>query len=607
MKNENVRVKHATVMLVACMAMVFYACHSDEGTAPILPVVSTLMPSEGPVGTEVSVQGVGFGTTPSSLAVTFNGVKATIKSTTDVLLVVTVPDLATTGPVAVTVNGTKVTGPVFTVTKKSTPAAITSLNPSQGPVGTQIRIKGTSFGSIATNLAVTFNGVAADIVSAYDTELVVTVPALATTGVVVVTVNGSVITGPVFTVTETPVVVSSISPTRGPKETEVTIIGTGFGTNAGENIVTFNGKPAEVTLATATTLKAQVPVGAATGVVKVTRGTQTAEGPVFTYDYTAVVSTLAGSGMAASIDGVNAMASFDGPHGLAIDGDGNIIVSEFASSRIRKISTAGQVTTIAGSTNGYAEGQGTAAKFYQLREVKVDRQGNLLVADYLNLRIREVQPTGNVLTLAGNGMPGFADGASADARFSLPSGIAVASDNTVYVADEGNHRIRKIVAGNVTTLAGNGTANYADGQGSNAMFSGPVTLAIDADNNLYTSDFGGAHIRKITPGGLVTTVAGSGAYGYQDGVATEAKFNKSRGVAVDAAGNIYVADTDNNCIRKISNGVVTTIAGSTTEGYADGNGSEARFSFPTGIVVDASGALYVADYRNSRIRKISFE
>lgn len=607
MKIQHVKVKLGFVMMIVAATIALYACRTDNDAAPSSPAITTLTPSQGAAGTEVSVQGRGFGTTTSNLTVAFNGIGATVKSVTDILLVATVPDLATTGPVTVSVNGVKATGPIFTVTNKPAAIAITALDPVQGPVGTSVKIKGVSFGTVASNLAVTFNGVVANITRASDIELVVTVPVSAVTGNVKVTLNGSTATGPVFTVTETPAVINSISPTSGPKETEVTITGTNFRTIAEENLVTFNGKPAEVTHATTTALTVKVPLGAGTGIVKVTKGTLSSDGPVFEYVFTAVVSTLAGNGTATSVDGVGVGASLHNPYGITMDKDGNIFFSEAGPSRIRKINTAGEVTTIAGSNDGYADASGNAAKFYTPRELNVDGQNNLIVADYDNMRIRNVNPAGDVTTLAGTGTIGFADGVTTAAQFILPSGIAVASDNTVYVADEGNHRIRKIADGQVSTLAGKGTTGYADGQGNAAQFSGPICLAIDTDGNLYTSDYGGAHIRKITPNGQVTTVAGAGVYGYLDGQATAARFNKSRGITVDASGTLYVADTDNNCIRKISNGVVTTIAGSNTPGYADGESSAAMFDWPTGIVVDATGALYVCDYHNARIRKIIFE
>ena len=326
-----------------------------------------------------------------------------------------------------------------------------------------------------------------------------------------------------------------------------------------------------------------------------------------------IVSTLAGSGSFGAADGTGAGASFNYAWSVAVDASGNIYVADLENHRIRKITPAGVVTTLAGSSKGYADGTGTAAKFSSPSGVAVDASGNVYVADMNNHRIRKITPAGVVTTLAGSGSYRIvagkyvsdADGTGTAAEFNAPNGLAVDASGNVYVADEQNHRIRKITpAGVVTTLAGS-SKGYADGTGSGAQFSFPSGVSVDATGNVYVADRGNHRIRKITPAGAVTTLAGSSSgYGKADGTGSAAQFYFPRGVAVDASGNIYVADTDNSRIRKITPaGVVTTLVG-IFAGFADGPGSIARFRDLFGLAVDASGNIYVADLGNSRIRKI---
>lgn len=211
-----------------------------------------------------------------------------------------------------------------------------------------------------------------------------------------------------------------------------------------------------------------------------------------------------------------------------------------------------------------------------------------------------------VSTFAGNGTAGYANGTGPGALFNNPQGIAVDSKGNVYVADSFNNYIRQITpAGVVTTIAGNGTAGYTDGPAATAQFYGPQGLAVDAQGNVYVVDLGNSVIRKITPAGVVSTCAGNGTSGYVDGAANVAEFNNPHGIAIDGQGNLYVADRGNNYIRKITAGVVSTIAGTLTAGYADATGASASFNNPNGVAVDATGNIYVADQGNSAIRKVT--
>ncbi|ANJ73375.1 hypothetical protein K6V72_19225 [Ralstonia insidiosa] len=289
-----------------------------------------------------------------------------------------------------------------------------------------------------------------------------------------------------------------------------------------------------------------------------------------------VVSTFAGSGTGSEADGTGTAASFSSPIGITFDSTGNLYVVDTSGNTIRKITPAGVVTTLAGSgAVGSADGIGTAATFWQPYGVAIDGAGNLYVTDVANQKIRKITPAGVVTTLAGSGTVGATDGPGALATFNLPRGIAVDNNGYVYVAEQSGCKIRKITpAGVVSTLAGSPASNcgHADGTGTAAIFQGPVALALDSNGNLYVAEFGGSDVRKVTPAGVVTTLAGSGVSGSADGMGTSAQFGTPAGIAVDSNGVVYVADSSNSTIRMITPaGNVSTLAGAAgVRAFADG-------------------------------------
>jgi uncharacterized repeat protein (TIGR01451 family) len=327
-----------------------------------------------------------------------------------------------------------------------------------------------------------------------------------------------------------------------------------------------------------------------------------------------VVSTLAGSatsdvGGVGSSDGSGRMARFNYPNGVAISGT-TVYVADTYNGTIRKITSSGAVTSLAGAARafGSADGTGSAARFYYPYGVAADKAGNAYVADTNNHTIRKITPAGVVTTLAGAaGVSGSANGPGSAARFNSPYSVAVDGSGNVYVADTLNFTVRKITAGGVvTTLAGvAGSPGSLDGTGSGARFSYLYGIAVDNAGNLYVTDTGNYTVRKITAAGVVTTLAGTrGVAGSVDGTGLSARFDGPFGIAVDSTSNLYVSDHNNQVIRKITPaGVVTTLAGVPgSEGIADGMGSAARFLSPAGIAIASSGTIYVADTYNHEIR-----
>jgi sugar lactone lactonase YvrE len=320
-----------------------------------------------------------------------------------------------------------------------------------------------------------------------------------------------------------------------------------------------------------------------------------------------VVSTLAGEpGISGSADGSGVAARFLHPGGIAIDAAGSIYVADTNNFTIRKITPAGVVTTLAGSpgSSSYSDGTGTAAGFSDPRGIATDSLGNIYVADTEANTIRKITPAGLVTTFAGtpgSAIGGSADGLGAAASFSAPWGIAADSAGNLYVTDSGNSTIRKITpAGLVTTFAGvAGASGTADGTGAGATLALPKGIAIDPSGNLYVADNSGDAIRKITPAGVVTTLASKLSANAQN------PFNDN-GVTIDGSGNVYMADSTST-IRKITSaGAVTTLAGTTVVvGSADGSGAAARFNGPFGIAADTAGNVYVADSENQAVRKIT--
>jgi trimeric autotransporter adhesin len=329
------------------------------------------------------------------------------------------------------------------------------------------------------------------------------------------------------------------------------------------------------------------------------------------------IVSIAGNGSRGYlVDGGSAAgAQLDQPRGMAMDTAGNLYIADGNNCRIRRIATNGIITTVAGNGSpGYSGDNGPAASAqlaYQL-SVAVSAAGDLYIADSFNHRIRKVATNGIITTFAGNGLPGYSGdgGPATSAQINNVNGVALDAVGNLYIADYGNYRIRKVATnGIITTIAGNGSPGYSGDRGpaAGAQLSTIWGMAVDAGGNLYMADYGNHRIRKIAANGIITTVAGNGFYGYagDGGPAASAQIAYPSGVAVDGAGNLYLVDGDNFLIRKVTtDGIITTIAGNRYEGYSGDGGpaTSAELGTPWGVVLDATGNVYIADSNNNAIR-----
>jgi sugar lactone lactonase YvrE len=317
-----------------------------------------------------------------------------------------------------------------------------------------------------------------------------------------------------------------------------------------------------------------------------------------------LVTVYAGS-TSGNVNGYDT-AKFRGPDGITIDRLGNLYVADSGNHNIRKIAPDRTATLFAGSSAGYIDDTAAQAAFNMPISVAADLNGNIYVAELSNSRIRKIDPAAAVTTFAGNGFAGFIDGTGTAASFNKPMGIATDNAGNIYVADTYNHRIRKISpAGGVTTIAGNGSPGFFNSLGINASFSRPAGLTLDEAGNIYVADMDNHSIRKINPSGTVTTFAGTGSPGSSDGTVSTASFNSPKAITIDKEGNFYIADAGNHTIRKITpDGIVSTLAGAGSPGFSDGISGAVHFNNPSGVVADKKGNLYVTDTGNHIIRKI---
>jgi sugar lactone lactonase YvrE len=334
----------------------------------------------------------------------------------------------------------------------------------------------------------------------------------------------------------------------------------------------------------------------------------------------AIIDTVAGNGTSAlsGEHGTAAGASLFEPFGVAVDRAGNLYIADTSNHRIRKLSTTGVVTTVVGNGIGGFSGDGGAATIATLNTpigLAVDNAGDLYIADAFNNRVRKVNSARVITTVAGDGDARFSGdhAAATSASLSAPFGVAVDKAGNLYIADTSNHRIRRVdTSGMIATVAGNGREGFFGdgGEATQASLNFPTGVAVDRAGNLFITDQSNHRIRKVNTVGVITTVAGNGreSFSGDGGGATQASLNLPTGMAVDAAGNLFIADTSNHRIRKVSTaGVITTVVGNGIGGFSGDGGAPTKASLylPGGVAVDLTGNLYVADSFNNRIRKVS--
>jgi sugar lactone lactonase YvrE len=412
-------------------------------------------------------------------------------------------------------------------------------------------------------------------------------------------------------------VIDSISPKTGAYGTVVTVYGKNLGNSS--SVITVNGKAAANTSPSDTKFVITVSDSSSTGPVVVKNTYGQTSGPVFTYIQTLSykVSVFAGNPTQGLVNGTGTAARFYGPAGIAIDAAGSLIVVDIFNHCVRKITTPGAVvTTVAGTgTAGFLNNTNPlSAQFQHPAGVAIDQQGNIYVTDEFNQCIRKIATTGAVTTFAGiPNSAGSTNGPAAGAQFGYPEGILIDKNNNFYITEVSPSRLRSINTATMTVAAfsGSGTQGAADGSGATAQYNSPHSVALDAANaNLYVCDQNNNKIRRISLStGAVSSPLGytNGAGTWVDGIGNAAGFSAPCGITSDPDGNFYIADQNNNRIRKVvaSTLEVTTLAGNNLTGFTDADGDKATFKNPYGIVRDASGNFYVTDEGNNCIRKIT--
>ncbi|WP_316803159.1 IPT/TIG domain-containing protein [Pedobacter nototheniae] len=601
--------------------------------------ITTVLPANGPAGSQIRITGAGFSSTTGLATVFINGKAALVVSVSDNLIVAEVPEEAGFGPIMVKVNGKEAKGQNFTC------QAINAIKPLTGGKNTKVTITGTGFEELAAGNIVDFNGTAATVLEATKEQLIVLVPEGVKTGPLSVNINGQKTTGPIFTVVAAPSI-EYVSPLSGPKDALMTISGTLFSKVLEENKVFINGILVPLQSASENELKLVIPGGTGSGLVRIVVNDQAVDGPQFK-DQTLGISsispdngltgttvTIKGSGfstVAANnkvyFNGVLATVKtatenslvLDAPMGLST-GDLKVVVGSQEALAPQQFRRAG-VETLAGGPNSNAFGRYMAG-------IAVDNNGNIYVTDRSNNVVKKITANGTVSTLQANGT---------DIIFDTPYGIVIDKQNNIYVSDIGRNQIRKITPSGQNTVYASGFSpglmtfdnagnllvnivsayagmNRVNTAGAFSKITGPfwpiAHSAVDAAGNLYYVDSSSSSnngISRIGADGVnLSTWIGSSEGGYADGIGLQARFNSiSGGLFLYGTGKLIAGDRFNSAIREIDTNTkkVSTLL-KLTLGFADGAFNQAKIGSMEDMAVDKDGTIYVLDAENKAVRKI---
>lgn len=601
--------------------------------------ITTVLPANGPAGSQIRITGAGFSSTTTPASVFINGKAALVVSVSDNVIVAEVPADAGFGPIMVKVNGKEAKGQNFTY------QAIASIKPLSGGKNTRVTINGTGFEKLAAGNIIDFNGMAATVLEASSEKLVVLAPDGVKTGPLSVNINGQKITGPVFTVIAPPSI-RIVTPLSGPRGTEMTISGTLFSAIADENKVFINGVAVPILSVSENQIKLVVPGGTGSGNMRVVVNDQATDGPQFKDQTLGILSvspdnglagttvTIKGSGFSTTaadnkvyFNGVLATVKTASENTLVLDAPNGL------STGILKVVVAGQeglapqdfrragMVTLAGGPNSDTFGTFMAG-------IAVDNNGNVYVTDRMNKVVKKIAPNGAVSVLQASG---------ADIVFDTPYGIVIDKQNNIFVSDIGRNQIRKITPSGQNTVyvsgfspglmaldnAGNlyvningafAGMNRVNTVGGFTKITGPLwpmaKPVVDASGNLYYVDSGSASnnaVSYIPAGGTNQTYwVGSSDPGFTDGVGFQARFNSiAGGVALYGTGKLIAGDRYNYALREID---ITTTKVSTlvkfSSGFADGTLAAAKIGSMDDMAVDQEGNVYILDANNKAVRKV---
>lgn len=609
--------------------------------------VARVFPANGPAGSQIRIGGAGFGSVDNPAKVFINAKEALVVSVTDTLIVAEIPVEAGSGAVMVKVDGKEAQGQNFKYQE------IYSVKPLSGGANTRVTVTGEGFETLSAGNIVDFNGKQTTVLEATESTIVVLAPEEVSTGPLSVTINGQKITGPSFSVVPFPII-KSVAPLSAPKDTEITINGDYYSALSDEVVVTFNGIAAPVIRSTEKSITVRVPPKAGKGKILLSVNDQKTEGPEFREQNLGITKLLPDNGLAGDEITISGLGFSDQITENKVLFNGVIASIRSASDTALKVVVPSNVST--GTVSVEVEGlnaRGPEFKragvitlaggpnegtFESLRAIAVDSKGNIFVAE--NNQIKKISPLGSVTNFAGSSTSGAVDNVGDNARFSYITGIGIDENDNIYVADSFNKRIRKVTPGAVVSTVSSLSFN-------------PISLTADKEGNIYVGQsYGGAHVLNKLTGGITkihqmtespdymaalnrnefyyapanldylqvfsiahgqkSTYAGTGSWGLEDGPALSANFYSITGLAMTKENVLYVADGSGNTLRKVEDGIVTTLIGKGTSGemlpgYQDGSFINARIRGVTNICVDNQGNVYVTDNGNKAVRKIFFK